>query len=262
MTRKFLYGVCKTFLLYVLVLLSSCGSTKNIIYFQNAESRYDSSIDSSEYRIRIMNNDNLLITVITQNPQASEVFNVSKQLGGITGSISSNLQWTGYLVDQSGNINFPLIGTVHLAGLTKQEAIDLLQKRISEYVDDPVVNIRFMNYEVFVLGEVKNPGSVMVSDEKITLLEALSLAGDMTIYGNRHNVMVYRETEGSKQHYRVDMTSPNVFNSPVYYLQQGDVVYVEPNKARAMVSTDFRQNISLGISLISIALTIALFFKK
>ena len=259
MIYKFLHKIGGAFFLLSLILLSSCGSTKDVVYFQNVESKYNISSDLSKYEIKIATNDNLLITVATRNPQAADPFNVIKKENS---SSSQNLQWFGYLVDQFGNINFPLLGTIHLSGLTKQEAINLLQKRISEYIEDPVVNIRFMNYKISVIGEVNRPGEFVADDEKITLIQALSLAGDMTIYGSRHNVLVCRTTNGVKQFHRVDMTSAEVFSSPVYYLQQEDVVYVEPNKARARSSTNYIQNMSLGISLVSIALTIALFFKK
>ena len=259
MIYKFLHEIWGAFFLFFLVLFSSCGSTKDVVYFQNVESKYDVSSDFSKYEIKIANNDNLLISVASQNPQAADPFNVIKMDRSFT---SQSLQWFGYLVDSSGNINFPLIGTVHLAGLTKQEAINLLQKRISALINDPVVNIRFMNYNISVLGEVNRPGFFTAEDEKMTLMQALSRAGDMTIYGNRRNVLVCRTTDGMKQFHRVDMTSAEVFSSPVYYLQQDDVVYVEPNKAKARSATNYTQNTSWAISLVSIALSVALFFKK
>ncbi|MCL2649429.1 MAG: polysaccharide export protein [Candidatus Azobacteroides sp.] len=255
------YKVLSRFFLFsfILLLLTSCGSSKNIIYFQNAPIQNNPSNDVSKYEIHIANNDNLLITVSSKNPQAAEVFNVIK----LDRSTSTqNLQWQGFLVDQFGNINFPLIGTIHLSGLTKSQAISLLQEKISAFIDDPVVNIRFMNYKVTVLGEVNRPGSYTVDDEKLTVVQSLGLAGDMTIYGNRRNIMVCREVLGEKLFYNVDITSPDVFNSPVYYLQQNDVVYVEPNKAKIRTSTNYTQNFSLGISLVSLLLTIALFLKK
>ena len=241
----------------ILLLSVSCGSPKNIIYFQDAQSKYSSVKDSSKYEVRIANNDNLLITVSSKNPQAAEVFNVIS-----LDRNASNLQWQGFLVDQSGNINFPLIGKVHLNGLTKSQAIAHLQKEISAYIDDPVVNIRFMNYKVTVIGEVNRPGNYTVDNEKITVVESLGLAGDLTIYGNRHNILVYRKIDGQKKFFRVDITTPEIFNSPVYYLQQNDVVYVEPNKAKIRSSTNYTQNFSLGMSIISLLLTIALFFRK
>jgi len=243
----------------LLFFLVSCGSPKNVIFFQGAQLKYDSSRDSSMYEIRVANNDNLLITVFSKNPQAAEVFNVIRTDRTTTTQV---LQWQGFLVDQFGNINFPLIGEVHLGGLAKSEAIALLQEKISAYIDNPIVNIRFMNYRVTVLGEVNRPGNYFVDDEKLTIIQALGLAGDMTIYGNRHNMMVCREIDGEKKFFQVDITSPEIFNSQVYYLQQNDIVYVEPNKAKIRTSTNYTQNLSIGISVISLLVTLALFFQK
>ena len=248
-----------SFFSFILLLFASCGSPKNIIYFQNVPIQNDSSSVVSKYEIRIANNDNLLITVSSKNPQAAAVFNVISVDRSTT---TQNLQWQGFLVDQFGNINFPLIGTIHLSGLTKSQAISLLQEKISAFIEDPVVNIRFMNYKVTVLGEVNRPGNYTIEDEKLTVVQSLGLAGDMTIYGNRRNIIVCREVFGEKLFYKVDITSSDIFNSPVYYLQQNDVVYVEPNNAKVRTSTNYTQNSSLGISVISLLLTIILFFKK
>ena len=248
------------FFAVVLLFFASCGSPKNIIYFQDAQSNiYDPAQDFSNYEIRIANNDNLLITVSSKNPQAAEMFNIIRTDRNVT---TQSLQWQGYLVDQSGDINFPLIGKIHFSGLAKSEAINLLQEKISAYIEDPVVNIRFMNYKVIVIGEVNRPGIYTVDDEKVTIVQSLGLAGDLTIYGNRHNIMVCREMDGQKKFFSVDITSPDIFNSPVYYLQQNDLVYVEPNKAKIRVSTNYTQNFSLGVSLISLLMTIILFFNR
>ncbi len=259
MGRIFLRLASCLLFFFMLVLFASCGSSKDIIYFQKAESEYNATKDASKYEVHITNNDNLLITVTSKNPQATEIFNILK----LDRSVSDNvLKWQGYLVDQSGNINFPLIGQIHLGGLTKAQAEKILQDKISSYIEDPVVNIRFMNYKVTVLGEVTRPGAYTIDDEKLTIVQSLGLAGDLTIYGNRHDIMVCREVAGQKKFYRVDITSPDIFNSPVYYLQQNDIVYVEPNKAKVRNSTNYIQNFSLGISVISLLLTVALFFKN
>ncbi|MDR0231284.1 MAG: polysaccharide export protein [Dysgonamonadaceae bacterium] len=247
------------FFSFVLLFFVSCGSRRNVIYFQGSQSQHDFSKEFSEHEVRIVNNDNLLIMVSSKNPQAAEVFNVIRF---DRAAYAQTLQWQGFLVDQNGNINFPLIGEIRLGGLTKAEAIALLQEKISTYINDPVVNIRFMNYKVSVIGEVNRPGSYTVDDEKITIVQSLALAGDMTIYGNRRNIIVSREIDGRQKFFKVDITTPDIFNSPVYYLQQNDIVYVEPNKARVRSSTNYIQNASLGISLVSMALTIALFLKK
>jgi polysaccharide export outer membrane protein len=161
----------------------------------------------------------------------------------------------GYLVDDEGNINFPGLGKVHLAGLTKNAAIDTLQKQITKYVVNTTVNIRFLNYRITVLGEVNRPGTYTVENERITILEALGLAGDLTIYGKRNNVLVYRKVEGEARFHRVDLTSSKLFESDYFYLQQNDMIYVQPNKAR-MGSSVYNQNLSVGMSLLSILVSV------
>ncbi len=247
------------FLFSMVILFSSCGSPKDVVYFQNVESKYNHIDDSSKYKIRIAPNDNLMIGVTSTNPQAADVFNVIKFDRSYPPTES--LAWQGYLVDQKGNINFPIIGTIHLGGLTKSEAIELIKGKVSKYIEDPVINIRFLNYKVSVLGEVNRPGTYTVNDERITLPQAIGLAGDMTIYGKRKNVLICREENGEKQFYRIDMTSPNVFQSPYYYLQQNDIVYVSPNGTKSGSST-YNQNLPLIVSLISVLITaIALFTR-
>jgi polysaccharide export outer membrane protein len=162
----------------------------------------------------------------------------------------------GYLVDDEGNINFPSLGKIHLAGLTKNAAVDTLQARISKFVlSTTTVNIRFLNYRITVLGEVNRPGTYTVENERVTILEALGLAGDLTIYGKRNNVLVYRETGGEPRFHRIDLTSSKLFESDYFYLQQNDMIYVQPNKARTGSSV-YNQNLSLGMSLLSILVSV------
>ena len=217
------------------LLLTACGSSKKIIYFQNAGSGTIASYqDASNYEIRITVSDNLLITVSTpQNPQAAEPYNL---LSSNARGYAATLELYGYLVDENGDINFPELGTIHVAGLTKRELIDLLQDRLAQNIINPVVNVRLLNYKISILGEVARPGSYAVDNERISLPDALAKAGDMTIYGSRRNVLVQREVNGEKKFYHVDMTSPHVFFSEVYYLQQNDIVYVQPNKSRVQAA--------------------------
>lgn len=244
-------------LIGILFLLTSCGSPKNIIYFQDVENKYNPNNDLSFYESKIDVNDNLLITVTSTNPQAAEVFNTLTPDKGYV----QNLQLMGYLVDTSGNINFPIVGKLHVAGLTKTEAIEMIQEKVSQYIDKPTVNIRFMNYKVSVLGEVNTPGTFPIDDERVTLPQAISMAGDLTIYGDRHNILVCRNMNGEKQFHRMDLTSPEVFSSPYYYLQQNDVIYVEPNGTKSASST-YNQNLPLLVSLISVVITaVALFLR-
>lgn len=250
---KHIYGLFFTLSL-ITFTITSCGSKKDILYFQDIESFPLNVTDKTKYQLHIVPNDNLLITVSALNPVAAEPFNTISS----TNSYSTNLEWRGYLVDERGEINFPVIGKVSVGGLTKAEAEKLLSDKISHYINNPVVNIRYMNYKISILGEVNKPGTYTINDEKISLPEALSLAGDLTIYGQRQNVQIYRMENGEKKYYTVDLTSPAIFYSPSYYLQQNDLVYVKPNKARAGASA-YNQSLPLIFSAISILVTVASF---
>ncbi|WP_242672969.1 polysaccharide biosynthesis/export family protein [Niastella yeongjuensis] len=199
----------------------------------------------------IQNNDLLNITVSSLNPEASAVFN---QPGGANNNNNSNSQPTatttpanGYLVDGEGNIQFPFLGTIKASGMTKDELKDKLTKSLvdKKLLVDPIITVRFLNFKVTVLGEVAHPTVVTVPSESITLLEALGLAGDLTIYAQRDNVLVIRDENGKKLTHRLNLNSTELFSSPYYYLKSNDVVYVEPNKAK--VASTSRTNTWLPI---------------
>ena len=159
-----------------------------------------------------------------------------------------------YLVDQAGEIDFPVIGKLKIEGLSPEELRILLRDRLSDYLKDPIINIRLRNFTVTVLGEVRRPGTYPVSGEQITILEALGFAGDLTIRSVRNNVLVIRDFNGTKVYNRIDLTSKNMVMSPVYYLTQNDVVYVEPNNS-AIRSSTINQNTSVAISIASLLIT-------
>lgn len=241
-------------LIFSIFLLVSCGSSKDINYFQGVDQFNRDVVNYSfNYEVVIESNDNLLIRVSSLNAEAAKVFNVVDLTGGMN---SSTLSYQGYLVDSEGYINFPVVGSLKIAGLTKQQAIELIKEKVAQFIVDPVINIRFLNYKVTVLGEVNKPGTYTIEDEKITILEALGLAGEMSIYGKRTNILVCRENHGKKEFGRLDMSSADVFNSPYFYLQQNDVVYVEPNKSKASTST-YNQNLPLILSAISTLATVS-----
>lgn len=241
------------FALLSMLMLHGCTSTKKTVYFQGID-EINMVGAINDYEVRIMPNDNLHITVSALNPEVAEIFN-SMNMSRVTNVSRETLNVMGYLVDSEGYINFPVVGRVMLGGKTKSEAIGYMTGLISNYIDDPIVNIRFMNYKVTILGEVAKPGTYTINDERVTLLEAIGMAGDLTIYGKRQNVLIARETDGVKSYHRIDLTSPEVFTSDYYFLQQNDIVYVQPNKARAGSST-YNQNLSIGVSLISLAITV------
>ena len=226
------------FLSTLIVLLCSCGSTKDIAYFQNAK-YIDFEQSKYLYDAKIMPKDILSITVTTVNPEAAIPFNMTvptiyTQQNRSTYSYGS-LQT--YLVDNDGCIDFPIVGNVMVGGLTKSECEKLIHDKIKPYLNEnerPIVTVRMVNYKISVLGEVARPGMFTVNNEKINILEALAQAGDLTIYGVRTNVKLIREDEtGKKQIYTINLNDAGLVNSPYYYLQQNDIVYVEPNKVKS-----------------------------
>ena len=228
-------------------LFSCMAPPKNIAYFQDID-KYRQNLriksDSTAYAPIIKNFDELLITVtapvLTQELVAQFNLPMTSYLTpGETGTLNVQQAPTvqTYIVDNTGTVNYPVIGRIPLAGLTKSQAIDRIRELVSDYIKDPVVNIKIMSFKVTVLGEVLKPGTIPVSQEKISILDAIGAVGDFTIYGNRQNVLLIRENnDGSVSQYRVDLTLSNLFNSPYYYLQQNDKIYVEPNRTRQLDS--------------------------
>jgi len=245
---------CALFFVLFLLTVTSCTSKKDVIYFQDSEYFASRGMDKTKHQVYIVTNDNLLIRVSALNPTAAEPFNSISQ--NVT--YSGNMEWRGYLVDEKGEINFPVIGKISLAGLTKAAAESLLEEKIAQFISNPVVNIRIMNYKISILGEVNRPGSYTINDEKISLPQALALAGDLTIFGERRNVQIFRMQNGEKKVYTVDLTSPEIFYSPFFYLQQNDLVYIKPNGAKIR-SGGLNQNLSLIISSITFLITVLSF---
>lgn len=224
------------------VMFTGCGSVKNVAYLQNSD---EINFDNSRflYDARIMPKDQLTISVNTSTSEASVPFNLLLQ-----NEYYQNRSLTAgggvlmpYLVDNDGYINYPMVGRLKVGGLTKSEAEKLIAEKIRPYLaesENPIVTVRMSSYSVSVLGEVARPGSFQVSREKITILEALAQAGDLTIYGVRDKVKLIREdSTGKKQIVTLNLNDANIINSPYYYLQQNDVVYVEPNKVKAQNSS-------------------------
>lgn len=236
-------------LMCVVVLCTSCASSKKVVYLQDVVPLKQQDIEQ-KYEVYVHNDDLLAIMVNSKNPELALPFNmpmVSYQLG--SGSTNSGSQRVlGYLVDGNGDIDFPILGKLHVAGPTRMQLTEMIKQRLIEgdLIKDPIVTVQFLNYKVSVMGEVNRPGSFNISGDRITLLEALSMAGDLTIYGRRDRVAVIREKDGKRTILMHDLRSSDIFNSPCYYLQQNDIVYVEPNKAKAE-QTDINQNKSLGV---------------
>ncbi|MFP3764880.1 polysaccharide biosynthesis/export family protein [Prevotella intermedia] len=233
----------------MILMMVGCGSSKEVAYWQNIDS-ISLAASKGLYDAKIMPKDELTILVQTTDPLTSEPFNLRS-----TGQTSSKNQITGYLVDNDGMINFPIVGKIHVAGLTKTECEDLIKSKIQPYLartENPLVSVRTSSYRITVIGEVNRPGVIPVSTEKISLIEALAEAGDMTIYGKRDNVLLVREDKSGEKHkVRLNMNDANIINSPYYYLQQNDIVYVEPHKVKAR-NTFFGSNTSIFYSVIGI----------
>lgn len=226
----------------VVLFLGSCGSAKDVAYFKNSDSVYRSK-SKMLYDARIMPKDILTITVSTTDDEAAVPFNLTVPTPYTTNQRStySQAMLQSYLVDNDGYIDFPRIGAIKLGGLTKAEAEKLIHSKIKPYMsetENPIVTVRMSNYKISVLGEVQRPGMYTVSNEKISILEALAQAGDLTIYGVRDNVKLIREdATGQKTIHVINLNDANIINSPYYYLQQNDIVYVEPNKVKAQNSS-------------------------
>jgi polysaccharide export outer membrane protein len=250
--------------IFVLVIASSCASRKELVYFQDEPLNEESQLDN-RFQLTYKTNDILTIDVSSIEPAAAMPFNLAPVSYANSTTNNNDLNANGnllrqtYLVDPMGNIEFPVLGTIHVGGLTRTEATEMLKERLREYVKDAIVNIRLINFTVTVLGEVNAPGTYTIQDERISLSEALGLAGDLTIYGKRDNVFLIREVDGKKKYAKFDLSSINVVNSPVYYLSQNDVIYVEPNNSRINTSK-FNPNTAVIISAISTLATIVAIF--
>lgn len=243
------------FLLFIgiAILCSSCGTTKNFSYFQDLDKNLQKEIALSDsvQEIRIKTNDQLGIVVSSINPQTVAPFNLpaTAQNSLTPASLPS------YLVDSEGEINFPTLGKVRLAGLSIEEAVGLLQMRLEDYVKDPIVNIQILNFNVSVLGAVNAPGPFYFTGQKISVLDAIAHARDLTLYGRRDNILLIRDNGGKKEFIRFDLTeSNNLFSSKYFYLQQNDILYVESNKEHQK-DAQMSQQKQFNLTLISTAIT-------
>ena len=242
-------------LLVILGLLSSCATKDDVVYF-NGMSSADNSIGLDSYSPTYHVDDELVIIVNALDSEAARPFNkssVSVSIDILDARGRERIQT--YRVDPNGNVNFPVLGELKMAGLNRQQATNMLQEKLADYIKNPIVDIETVNYRITVLGEVQRPGTYTAVNERITLVEAISLAGDLTIYGERENVLVIQDYDGKKTYTRVNLKSNDLFNSPVYYLSQNDVVYVEPNKTRAKNSAIGAQT---GVILSSLGLLISM----
>jgi polysaccharide export protein len=256
------------------LLLSACSSTKDISYFQDLQTGHESVITALP-PIKLRPNDKVSIIVSTSDQRLNSLFNLpvaSNRLGGSTsgsgGSSSSSGQVAPYTIDSQGDIEFPVLGKLHIAGMSREQVAEYIRRELisRDLAKNPIVTVDFLNLEVSVMGEVGKPGRVAIPREDFTILDAISSSGDLTIFGRRDNIRVLREENGVQKVYSIDLNSgKDLTNSPVYYLQQNDVVYVEPNATKARQSTANGNSWltpTFWISIASFATTIALLFIK
>ncbi len=237
----------------------SCKTPTDIIYFQDTENLEEIAATSSFTPVFKVD-DMVGILVSATDMDAARPFNLM-QGASSSGDSSSDSSGSGiseptYLIGEDGTIDFPVLGKLKISGLTRLQVKSLIKEKLKIYIKDPIINVRLKNFKITVIGEVNSPGSYMIPNERITIIEALGLAGDMTIMGRRTNMMVIRENEGVNTYHKVDLTSKAIFESPVYYLAQNDVLYVEPNDTRAKSSKKNPNILGIAISIIGVGLSV------
>lgn len=254
----------------LMVLTSACTSTKNVTYFRDIpDSVKHKSIDQVAFSTPVIQIDDILQVniqtldpgsagVLNQQNAASWPTNANNSTPG-TGASGTPGNVSGYLVDKDGNVVLPMVGKINVLGLNTSQARDKIQIEVAKYFKDPVVNVRFANFKVTVLGEVVRPSTYVMPNEKVTMLDAIGMAGDLTIYGKRENVLLIRDNNnGKKDFVRLDLTDSKFFTSPYFYLHQGDVIYVEPNKSK-VASTDLTtvKRLTILTSVLTLLIVIA-----
>lgn len=260
------------FATFVVMFVSSCSTPKEIAYFQDLRPGETSLSITSPVEIRLRAKDEISIIVNSKDRELSNLFNlpiIARQVGNSTSQYENTAQGvSGYVVDNDGCIDFPVIGKIKVMGMTRQEVAQTVKSQLmeKELVKDPVVTVKFTNLSLAVLGEVARPGRYVIDRDKVTILDAIAMAGDLTIYGKRKNVTVQREENGTQHVYTVNLCKAgDLYSSPVYYLQQNDVIYVAPNDTRANQSTVNGNNVrstSFWLSLASLLTSVAVLIFK
>ena len=251
-----------------LLIFTGCTTQKKLAYFNTVTASSAESINAQlkneRADARILTDDRLSITVSALDPNAVAIYNLPFVSFASPGSdqIYASPVLQSYLVNSQGNINFPVLGEIKLEGLTLTEAGNLIKSKLAEHVADPIVNIQFVNFRITVLGEVLRPGQFPVTNERVTILDALGLAGDMTAYGRRDNVLLTRNNNGKLEFARINLNSDEVFKSPYFYLQQNDVIYVEPNTVKSISSQDIPLYLSSLSTLATLVILIYSISKK
>ncbi|MCH6234030.1 polysaccharide biosynthesis/export family protein [Cognataquiflexum rubidum] len=254
----------KTLILFVIVTASSSCAKRNLTYLSDLpENEVNVQTITNLQEPRIQPVDLLGITVSTLNPESNLLFNsgVITSVGSVGGMANTPSQVNdGYRVDSNGDIHFAVLGKVNVGGLTLEEAAEKMTQLLSKEVINPIVNIKLLNFRITVIGEVRNPSTFPIPAERINILEAIGLAGDMTSFGKRENILLIREIDGVRTTARLDINQTSIMSSPYFYLQQNDIVYVEPIKNRKAESTMWRQDLMLIVSVLSLLTLFAIRF--
>ena len=246
------------FLFIISLSFCACGNYKKIAYFRDLQdSAKSQTISTIAYKELIIKSDDILsVTIQTIDPQNASSINqvtTAPVVEQALGTSTEGAPVMGYLVDREGNIELPMLGKIKLAGLTTLEAREFIKRKVSVFYKEPTIQVRFANFKITVLGEVARPAPYILPNEKLTVLDAIGLAGDLTVYGKRENVMLIRENNGKKDVYRFNLNSSDTFRSPAFYLQQNDIIYVEADKVKAAsLNTVRTQNIAIMSSIISV----------
>lgn len=247
----------------LLIILGSCASRDKMRYYKGIEEA--ANADSISYNPVLKQDDLLSIIVSSPSAEATANFNVMSygvgNTGGVPGEVAEQPTYLAYLIDNQGYIDFPVLGPLKLGGLTRSAALSMIKTKLKNYIKDPFVTMRILNFKVSVQGEVLRPGTYPINSERITLPEALAMAGDLSIFGRRDNILIIRENEGKKTYNFVDITKADFINSDFYYLSQNDMVYVEPNKVK-MNSAAIGPNITIILSSLSLILAFYAIFTR
>lgn len=256
-------------LLCAILFACSCGTNKKITYFQDISDSLilnpKNIIGATYQEPTIQPNDLLQVSILTLDPQVNNILTSANTSSfaiqpGSSISPASGAAVTGFLVDNTGNIELPIIGKIKVAGLSTATARDSIHTRVAGFYKDPVINVRFANFTITVLGEVARPATYVVPSEKVSIMDAIGMAGDLTIYGKRENVLLIRDSSGIKQMVRFDLNSSNTLLSPYFYLKQGDMVYVEPGKNK-IASADALKTRNITLLASGLSLLIVLFSR-
>jgi len=247
---------------FIILLASSCKLKKKLVYFQDKNDLITN--ENLNYNPKIKVDDLLNITVLDMNQENNVLFNGANQaaISNLGGYAMGMPALFGYLVDNKGEVDLPVVGKVKVEGLTRTEAVEFIQQKLQSYLTSPIVKMNILNYKVTVLGDVRMPGTYRIPNERITILEAIGLAGDLNMTAKRDKVVVIRENKEGKKKFVVDLRTMDLLSSPVYYLEQNDVVYIEPNFNAMTNNSFFKSSGGQIISVISLMISTAILITR